>query len=147
MEYTTEYDKTNDICFVHVTGKHKRPGDSIILQKFVRDFSETTHCQRFLLEYIQAQIIAHTIDSYEAGTMPIDPDHKMTAIKIALLFTGDMTEHKFMENVAFNRGYQVRVFDNRDEAMAWLIPQKTPLVATVANSENSGREIPPGRQY
>ena len=54
--------------------------------------------------------------------MPVDTDKKMMRLKIALLFAGDMEDHKFMENVAYNRGYQVRVFDNRDQAMAWLIP-------------------------
>ena len=134
MEYTAEYDKINSICIVYVSGKHRRPLDSIILQKFVSDFNKSTYCNRFLIDYIKAKIITTTLDSFKAGTMPYDTDRRMVGIKIALLFTGEMTDHKFMEDVAYNRGYQVKVFDDREQAMAWLIPQENPRTAVAGIS-------------
>ena len=122
MEYTTKFDEINLICTIHVTGQHQRPKDSITLQKFARDFSETHNCQRFLFDFTQANTIGGTMDAYDAGTVPVDPEHNLIRTKFALLFNGDLTVHKFMEDVAVNRGYMVRVFNDYEQAIAWLMP-------------------------
>ena len=120
MEYIPEFDETNGICRIRVTGKHKRPHDSRILQQFARDFGKERNCQRFLFDFRHARTTGGTMDAYEAGTVPVDPDHQLARTKFALLFSGDLEIHKFMEDVAVNRGYKVRVFDDREQAMAWL---------------------------
>lgn len=46
---------------------------------------------------------------------------KHPAMRGAILARPDqMTDVKFMETVARNRGMNIRAFDNRDEALAWL---------------------------
>ena len=60
MEYTAEYDNKNQLCTIRVTGKHKRPEGSLILQNFVRECYEKNNCKRFFIDYIQAQIISST---------------------------------------------------------------------------------------
>lgn len=120
MKYTSKYDETSGICSVRVTGKHKRPKDSLTLQQFAWDFGGERNCQRFLFDMTQAEIIGGTMDTFEAGTIPTDPDHMQVKKKIALAYSGDMTDHKFMENVAVNRGYNLRVFDQIDKALEWL---------------------------
>lgn len=54
--------------------------------------------------------------------MPVDQDYKQTSQKIALVYSGDLTDHGFMENVAVNRGYRLKVFDQIDKAIEWLKP-------------------------
>lgn len=122
MEYTAEFDEINLICTVRVTGQHKRPKDSIVLQQFAHDFGEEYDCKRFLFDFTQAQTIGGTMDAYDAGTVPVDTDHKLIRTKFALLFNGDLADHKFMEDVAVNRGYMVRVFNDCNQAIAWLMP-------------------------
>jgi hypothetical protein len=39
---------------------------------------------------------------------------------VAPVYTGEMREHRFMELVAMNRGYRLKVFDNLDEGLHWL---------------------------
>lgn len=120
MEFTTEYDDVNGICIVRVVGKHKRPDDSLVLQQFARDFGSERGCLRFLFDMTKAEIIGGTMDAFETGTVPVDPDYQQTKQKIALLYSNVVQLHQFMEDVAVNRGYQLRVFDQFDEAIEWL---------------------------
>ena len=123
MEYTTEFDEVNNICIVHVTGEHRRPRDSLVLQQLARDIGDTRGCQRFLFDMTQAHIISEDMDTYEVGTVPVDPDRRQQQQKVALLYSGDITEHKFLETIAVNRGYTLRVFDRMSEATEWLRPK------------------------
>lgn len=122
MEYISQYDENSGICTVRVKGRHQRPKDSLVLQQFARVFGEEHGCKKFLFDMRQTEIIGGTMDIYETGTVPIDRDHKQHSQKIALLYAGDLSDHKFMEYVAANRGYQVRVFDSGDNAIEWLSP-------------------------
>jgi hypothetical protein len=124
MEYTTEFDEAKEICTVHVTGLHKRPEDSLTLQQLARDIGDEHGCQRFLFDMTQAEIIAQTIDTYKTGTVPVDSNHKQARQKIALVYAGNLAEHNFMETVAVNRGYQLRVFDKMDKALEWIKTKK-----------------------
>ena len=120
MEFTSVFDRVEGICTIHVTGRYKRPEDSLGLQQFARHMGDKHGCQRFLIDKTQAEIIANTLDTYITGTMPLDFDHKQVGQRVALLYASVLPEHKFMENVAFNRGYQLRAFDKMDEALEWL---------------------------
>ncbi len=120
MEYTTEFDEAKGICTVHVTGIHKRPEDSLALQQLARDFGDKRGCQRFLFDMTKAEIISRAIDTFETGTVPGDPDDRQTKQKIALVYSGNIADHKFLEDVAVNRGYNVRIFGDTDQARDWL---------------------------
>lgn len=120
MNYTSEYDEASGICTIRVTGKHKRPEDSLVLQQFARDFEDEQNCRLFLFDMTQATIIGGTVDTFETGTVPTDKDRTQLKQKIALAYSGDITEHKFMENVAVSRGYTLRVFEQIDKALEWL---------------------------
>ncbi len=74
----------------------------------------------------EATIVGGTVDTFETGTVPADTNHRQGAQTIALVYSGDLSAHKFMETVAVNRGYNVRVFDDADEAREWLGQQETP---------------------
>ena len=120
MEYTTEFDEAKRICTVHVTGIHKRPEDSLALQELARDFGDKRGCQLFLFDMTKAEIITRTIDTFETGTVPGDPDDRQTKQKIALVYSGNIADHKFLEDVAVNRGYNLRIFGDTDQARDWL---------------------------
>jgi len=120
MEYSYEFDPASGICLVRVTGRHKRPEDSFILQEFARKLGKEHDCQKFLFDMRLAEIIGGTMETYETGTVPVDVDHTQHTQKIALLYEGILSEHKFLETVATNRWYQLRVFNNLDHAMHWL---------------------------
>lgn len=120
MEYATEFDEAKGICTIHVTGRHKRPEDSRTLQQLQGDITDKQGYQRFLVDMTQAEIIANTMDTFDTGTVSVDPDGKQRRQKIALLYAGNLAEHKFLENVAVNRGYQLQIFDQKHLALEWL---------------------------
>ena len=120
MKFTSEFDKALGICAVRVTGRHTRPDDSLILQRFTREFGEERGCRKFLFDMTQATISGGTMGAFQTGTVPLDPDRRQTEQRIALVYSGEMADHEFMENVAVNRGYEVRVFDAIDKAILWL---------------------------
>ena len=125
MKHTIEFDEANEICFVHVTGNHKRPEDSLVLQKLARDIGDTRGFRRFLFDMAQANIISEDTDTYEVGTVPADSDRSQLQQKIALVYSDDISEHKFLETIAVNRGYQLRIFNKMNEAIEWLKQRTT----------------------
>jgi len=59
------------------------------------------------------------MDIFATGTAPDDECFERD-FKIALVYSGDMEDHKFMETVVVNRGYNLSVFPEIDEAILWL---------------------------
>ena len=117
MEYTIDFDISRGICTVRVTGLHKRPQDSLVLQQLSREYGDKYGCRKFLFDMRQAHIIAGTFDTYETGTVPVDSDRKQLQQRIALVYAGDLSDHKF----------QLRVFDRKDMALEWLQPKRGKL--------------------
>ena len=124
MKYTTQFDEGSGICTICVTGEHKRPEDSLALQQFARDFGDERGCDLFLFDMTKAEITGGTMATFQTGTVPTDPDHKQVKQKIALVYSGNMADPKFMEDVAVNRGYLLRVFNEIDKAIEWLGPEE-----------------------
>ncbi len=123
MKFTTQFDQDNGICTVCVTGKHKRPDDSVKLQKFARDFGQKNNCYYFLFDMTQAEIVGSLLDAYTTGTVPEDEGMNQVKQRIALVYSGEISnEEKFLENVSVNRGYNVRVFNQIEKAKEWLNP-------------------------
>ena len=122
MEYTTEFDEVDEVCIIHVKGELRRPDDSITIQKFVRDFYIEQGCCRFLIDMRQAQIIGEKMDTFSIGTIPVDTDQKMkkTPHKVALVYSSTSVDEIFLEKVAVNRGYNLKVFTKIDKAIEWF---------------------------
>ncbi len=122
MEYTTEFDEVNKICIISVTGQHRRPDDSIAIQKFVRDYHNEKGCNRFLIDMRKAQIIGGETDTFSIGTVPVDTDQKMkkTPHKVALVYSSTNVSEIFLEKVAVHRGYNLKVFSKIDKAIEWF---------------------------
>jgi hypothetical protein len=121
MKYTIDRASNRGFCVIRVSGEHRRPDDSITLQKLASDIRSKDGCNRFLFDMSQADIKGEGIETFKVGVAPVEKglDRNFT---IALVYSGSLKEHKFMENVLVNRGYKVRVFDNVDAAIEWLTP-------------------------
>jgi len=119
MNYTIEHDVPHDVCIVRVSGEHMRPADSFELQELARNIRSEYGCTRFLFDMRQANITGSTFDTYVTGKNPEEKQFERD-FKIALVYSGGMDFHRFMEDVVVNRGYTLRVFSDFDEAMFWL---------------------------
>ena len=122
MNFTHKFDESRGICTIAVNGIVKRPDDSVTLQRFALDFDKETGCRRFLYDMRKADFVGGTMDVYKTGSFPADTNHKQKRQKIALVFKEVTEEDRFMETVAINRGYQIRIFDQNgmNDAVEWL---------------------------
>ena len=122
MQFAQKLDDSSGICTITVTGMVKRPDDSAILQQFALDFDNETGCRRFLFDMRNADFVGGTMDVYKTGSFTADTNHTQIRQKMALVYKDITEEHKFMETVAVNRGYQLRVFDKNgmNDAIEWL---------------------------
>ena len=73
MEYTTDVNKSIGICTIHVTGRIKRPDDSLALQQLAKRIDEEQDIQKFLIDMAEAEVVGETIDALQVGIMPTDP--------------------------------------------------------------------------
>lgn len=122
MEYTSEFDKDNKVCIIRVKGELRRPVDSLSLQKMVRDFYLEQGYTRFLIDMRKAQIVGESGDTFSIGSVPVDTDKKMkfTPHKVALVYSNTSVEEIFLESVAVNRGYNLKIFTKIDKAIDWF---------------------------
>ena len=120
MEYTTEYDKNSSVLTITVKGEYKRPQDAKALQQYMMKFGVENNCRRFLVNFKNAHLVGKTVHIFEASVMPGDPNHKLANSRIALVYEQITEDQKFVENIAYNIGFRVLVFDDLEKAMAWL---------------------------
>lgn len=125
METSSFYDEKADIYIVTVTGTIKRPNDSMALQKMGVDIAQKEGYNSFLFDMSEGDVIpGETVDNFNVGIVPSDKDRKSRHVKIALLYSGDLSDHVFMESVARNRGYNLRIFNDKKMALDWLTKAK-----------------------
>jgi hypothetical protein len=112
MKYNIKYNKETGTCIIEVSGKVRRPEDSMKLQKVTLKIKSKHNYFRFLYDMRQAKIIGSTVKTYETGITPMLQGINWDADKVVLVYSGDMEEHKFLETVLINRGYNIKVTDN-----------------------------------
>ena len=122
MKYFTEFDETDKICNIKITGKLHRPDDSIEIQKLVRDYYHEKGFSRFLIDLRKAHIVKTTTDTFSIGTIPVDKDRKLKKIphKVALVYANTSVNEIFLENVATKKGYNIKIFTKIDKAIEWI---------------------------
>jgi len=126
MQFTTEFDEANDLWTVRVSGVHKRPEDSIVLQRAIREAGREKHGGRFLVDMRGATIVGGVMDTFEVGRVPVDFGPDQGHFKVALVYAGSLETHRFMETVAVNRGFRIRIFDEMEPAFRWLESKSQP---------------------
>lgn len=122
MDYTIEYDKTLNACVVQVNGIHRRPYDSHKLMQISSEFGIKNNCAQFLFDMRKAELVYTTMGSYDTAINP-EKSGFNNLFKVAAVYASNLPDHKFMENVAVNRGAAgFRVFEDIQEARNWLLP-------------------------
>ena len=120
MEYKHTYDDQTGICTINVTGECRRPDDSMELQQFARSFRKENGCGRFLFDMTESHVIGVNMDMYKVAVEPANQNFDRDDFRVAMLYSGDISEQKFMETVLVNRGYDFKIFNNIGKAHYWL---------------------------
>ena len=110
MKYNIKYNKKTGICLVEVSGNVRRPEDSMKLQKVALEHRIKQGYSRFLFDMRRAKIISSTLKTFETG--------------IAAQTQGlKQYDYNTEIQVFINRGYNVHVTNNIEEAIEWLSPK------------------------
>ena len=124
MEYTSEFDGSNGICTVHVTGEYRRPIDSNALKRFCIDFSIKHGCFLFLVDLTEAKFITGGLSTFNAANPQGAVAEHLRKFRTAFVCRELTEDDLFFETVAVNRGFQLRAFDSVEKAVEWLVPTK-----------------------
>ncbi len=118
MSWSHEYLPESHILVVNVVGVVNRSAWENQLRSSLEE-AQKRSCYRFLVDYRQARVRLGFLDLYErpAHYEVVGMPH---SARIALLFGPQEMESAFIETVAANRGYEVRVFEDPETARAWL---------------------------
>ena len=118
MSYTINYDQGTETIMVAVHGEL----DLQLLQRLATDVAAAIKrhdCKRILNDLRNARLTQKSFDIYqmpeEAKKLGIGHSHKR-----ALVVEDRATDFHFLETVFVNRGYEVKMFTNPDEALVWL---------------------------
>ncbi len=120
MEHTFELDRTNDICTVTITGEFHSPQDGFRMQYFALQFFAEHDCHLFLFDLTGAEIFTGTSEAYDIANPKGELAEGLRRLRGALLYS-ILTDHEyFLENVAVNHGFSIKVFDQHADAIEWL---------------------------
>ena len=118
MRYTIEILPT--LVQINVTGTVRRPKDSVKLQEISDGLFDQHEIDRHLFDFLNAEIVSDDSSSYDAGAAPAIKGYEHQGRRVALLYREITAQDRVMERVLNEYGYQVKVFDGRNDALEWL---------------------------
>ncbi len=125
MQFTHEFEEENALCIVRVSGEYLRSRDSDALKRFAYNCLKETGCFRFLFDQTDATILANAIQTYVAATPGPALSSTLKRLRVAVLRSQITEDDRFFETVTFNRGYELRYFTDRCQAVQWLRPKES----------------------
>ena len=123
MGFEVDYDDSIGLCTLRIVGKYGSADDTREAQQIVANLRAERGCKLVLIDMTQADVSVSTLTIFEAGSPQGEMAAGLRKLKTALLYRELTQNLRFFENVAVNRGFPVRVFDQRDKALEWLQEQ------------------------
>ena len=114
-----EYDPENRVLVVSVSGEMDN-STFPEAAKTLWDELDKHKCDRALIDHLDFTISDSVIEIYDRPKELIDVSGGRR-LKMAGLVKEMDTNYRFIENIYVNRGFNVRIFTDREDAMRWLI--------------------------
>ena len=118
MQYTIEVLPT--LVQINVTGTVHRPQDSLRLQEISDTLFAQHDIHRHLFDFLEADIVSDDSSSYDAGAAPAIKGYEHKDRRVALLYREITAQDRMMERVLNEYGYEVKLFNDRRDALEWL---------------------------
>lgn len=117
MSYKLTVNQKNNILFAEITGKLTKL-DIFALALNAKSYVNDDSIKKVMLDLTGCTGRLNLFDSLDlAGTYP----EFLKEYKIAILDTEENIEKSRMhEKIAYNRGFRIVCFTNREEALTWL---------------------------
>ena len=112
------YDAKDDIVVARTAGQYILEQEIDTVQKVLAQM-QRHDCSRCLFDHRNADVVARTLEAYDRPKVyeQLGIGH---GVKMAIVSREKQHELKFYETVCVNRGWNVRVFRDYDQAVAWL---------------------------
>jgi hypothetical protein len=120
MKYAFELDDSSGICTVRVTGEFHSPQDSVALQRLSVQVYTEHKCHLFLYDMTQAEIFTGTMQAYDTASPQGELARGLQKLRGAILYSRLTDHERFLETVAVNRNFAIRVFDDHERTIEWL---------------------------
>jgi hypothetical protein len=118
MPFSIYYDKKFN-CIVVLFKGVLRPEEGKSYPKEAVRLGLKHGCKRILVDVREGQLDFSTTDIYKLSEM-LDNGGLDRSWKRAVIASKQFEDFQFYETVMINRGYQLKIFSDPDEAMKWL---------------------------
>jgi hypothetical protein len=118
MPFDVRYDPEHDCIISRYSGDL----DMKSFREYAAEMAKTASkhdCKCLINDMREAEIKWSTVDLYNLPNL-LDSEGITRSWKRAILFTEISENARFFETAARNKGYRVKIFTDRDEAMGWL---------------------------
>ena len=119
MNYTIELSTDNKYIICRVN----EPLTNEVINAYTVELdsmSRESGIKRFLIDVRKAPNILSTVDNYDYAHTEMKEMDLQKDVRSAILASPDDHSHDFFELAGQNEGYNIRIFRNEDEAVAWL---------------------------
>lgn len=121
MDHSTSYEEDSGIYVVRVSGDYHRGPDSDQNKQLVSRMFQAHGYRRFLFDMRGARIHSRVLSTYQAASVGPDLSGQLHQVCTAMVLDHLSEDDQFFENVAMNRGFDLRVFTDLQRARAWLL--------------------------
>jgi hypothetical protein len=119
MKYTVEQSGNRKYIVCRVVGEITKE-NSLEFTMAIDRMSRETGIKNFLTDVRNAQNLLSTIDNYDYVLKDMESMRLQRDVRSAVLASAEDHSHDFVSIVAQNKGYNLRIFRDEKEAIAWL---------------------------
>ena len=119
MSYTVEPSKDGRYIVCRVSGPLTK-AMAVAFTKEMDRLSRELHIKRFLTDVRDAQNVLSVLENYDYAYTEMEEMNLQRDVRSAILIAPSDESHSFASTVIRNVGYDVQVFREEAEAIAWL---------------------------
>lgn len=119
MPYEIKYDEANDCVICRMSGELRIP-ELLDFGANAAALLKEHDCWRLLNDMREVKKLPSVVDIYNLPRLVGESEFPQQA-KRAVVFSKDEKDYQFLETVSVNRGQLLKVFDDIDDALAWLL--------------------------
>jgi hypothetical protein len=116
--FAVQHEPEEGIIRVHLQGRIDDRMLSMATSKLMEEMSHC-NCNRFLMDHREVKLSMSIVDLFYLP-MVASKIGVPRSSRIAVVYSTQEDDYRFIENVGRNRGFNVRVFTDVDEGIKWL---------------------------
>lgn len=117
MEHTVKQDEERNLSIISFTGKSSREAEALNIKKIALGVGST----RILFDFREVTFNTDAFSTYSAvDQVSKESVPNESAFRLAFLYSGDISQHDFLQDLLINRGFPVTFFSDYDEALAFF---------------------------